>query len=72
LAKLFGNEKNFQLIKSLMGDTSTQRSSVMPATEAGPKISISKQRTNQLTDDTINDKEVKVEKAILDLNELKN
>jgi len=43
LAKLFGNEKNFQLISSLMGQTAV----------------------------TAPDKEVKVEKALLDLNEMK-
>jgi hypothetical protein len=45
LAKLFGNEKNFQLISSLLGQTSH-----VPAAP---------------------DKEVKVEKALLDLNEMK-
>lgn len=75
LAKLFGNEKNFQLIKSLM-DTGNQQTA---GAQSGPRmIGVNNQNSSfakvrkGVIDENINDKEVKVEKALLDLNDLKN
>ena len=72
MAKLFGNEKNFHLIKSLM-EGGSQASTNATNTGYGSRgggigaASFSKARHPEI----ITDKEVKVEKALLDLNELK-
>jgi hypothetical protein len=74
MAKLFGNEKNFHLIKSLM-EGGTQASTNATNTGYGSRgggigsASFSKVQARQ--PEIITDKEVKVEKALLDLNELK-
>lgn len=71
LIKLFGNEKNFQLIKSLMENTPTikkKETRLLSSAGVPPHISSHPSGGQGAT----NDKEVKVEKAILDLNELKS
>ncbi|CDW83946.1 UNKNOWN [Stylonychia lemnae] len=77
LMKIFGNERNFQLIKSLM-DTSQ----VKGTQQKQNKRTISAKHNHQQSQKVIHqhgqiatindDKEIKVEKAILDLNELKS
>ncbi|TNV79891.1 hypothetical protein FGO68_gene12047 [Halteria grandinella] len=66
LLKLFGNEKNFQLIKSLMDNTKDQ-----PRTLQNARVLPPPKQPNKFMDNLVTDKEVKVEKALLDLNELK-
>eukprot|EP00347_Sterkiella_histriomuscorum_P005576 403356080 len=73
LLKLFGNERNFQLIKSLMDSSQVQTTQNKKVNNRNkPKIQNQlSQRVLGMENQLIEDKEIKVEKAILDLNELK-
>jgi hypothetical protein len=74
MAKLFGNEKNFHLIKSLMeggSSASTNATNTGYGSRGGVIGSGSLTKVQARQPEIITDKEVKVEKALLDLNELK-